>query len=72
MRGAKKRKWVHEGGHYLARGVFRPWKDCMMRTMGSPFCPVCCEAVAKAIVASCGEKWDDAAYHKKHPLRLWK
>jgi hypothetical protein len=70
--GAKKRKWVFEGGYFRAKGVFRPWPDCMMRTMGRPFCPICTEEMAKAILAACGEKWDDAAFHQKYPLRLWK
>ena len=30
-----------EGGDYHARGVYRPSSDCRMRTIGSPFCPVC-------------------------------
>lgn len=70
--GAKKKKWLHEGGYFRAEGVFRPSRDCMMSSTGKKFCPVCCEEMAKAIVATCGEKWDDAAFHKKHPLRHWK
>ena len=72
LRGAKKKKWIFEGGYFRAKGVFRPWADCMMRTMGRPFCPVCTEKMARAIQAACGEEWDDAAFHKKYPLRLWK
>lgn len=70
--GARKRKWIFEGGYFRAQGVFRPWADCMMTNMGRPFCPVCTEELAKAIHAACGEKWDDAAFHRKYPLRLWK
>lgn len=43
-----------------------------MRDHADPFCPVCCEEMAKSILAACGEPWDDAAYHKAHPLSLWK
>ncbi|MEE8106725.1 MAG: M64 family metallopeptidase [Planctomycetota bacterium] len=70
--GAKRRKWAHEGGYFRERGVFRPWRKCMMRARGDPFCPVCCEEMSKAILAACGEAWDDVAWHKKYPLRLWK
>ena len=70
--GAKRRKWAHEGGYFRERGVFRPWNKCMMGSYGAPFCPVCCEEMSKAILAACGESWDDVAWHKKHPLRLWK
>jgi hypothetical protein len=42
-----------------------------MRSCDEPFCPVCCEAIARAIHAECGLPWDDAAYHDAHPLALW-
>ena len=44
----------------------------MMNTLGDPFCPVCCEALAKAVFETCGAPWDEAAYDKAHPLRLWR
>ncbi len=72
LRGAKKHKWVHEGGHYRRKGVFRPWRICMMDQNNKPFCPVCMEEMAKAIMIACGEQWNDAAYHKRHPLRQWR
>jgi hypothetical protein len=43
----------------------------MMFEFGVKFCPVCMEETSKAIVATCGEEWDDAAWHKKHPLKFW-
>lgn len=70
--GARKYAWIHEGGHYRTKGVFRPWKRCMMRDMGERFCPVCMEEMAKAIVLACGESWDGEAYRNQHPLRMWK
>ena len=72
--GAEKSKWVHEGGFYRSKGVFRPWARCLMLdlTSGQPFCPICAEEVARSIVQTCGDTWDDAAYHKQHPLVLWK
>lgn len=72
LRGAERYEWVHEGGHYRETGVFRPWKRCKMRDHGDPFCPVCAEEVAKALGAACGEEWDDAAFHREHPLIDWK
>ncbi|MFI5401708.1 MAG: M64 family metallopeptidase, partial [Planctomycetota bacterium] len=72
LRGAERHVWVHEGGHYRDRGVFRPWPTCMMREHGQPYCPVCAEEVAKALSAACGEAWDDAAFHRAHPLSEWK
>ncbi|MHC4933221.1 MAG: M64 family metallopeptidase [Planctomycetota bacterium] len=72
LKGAKKHKWAHAGGYYRHTGVFRPWKRCMMRVLGDPFCPICAEEMSKAIFAVCGEDWDDAAYHKAHPLSRWK
>lgn len=70
--GADRHPWVQEGAYYRKSGVYRPWRTCMMRTHGDRFCPVCCEEVSKAILAACGETWDDAAWHKAHPLSEWK
>ena len=71
--GANKYEWLHEGGFFRETGVFRPFAHCRMRTNAQPFCPVCCETLAKTIVQTCGGVWDDAAYHKEHPLnrRTW-
>jgi hypothetical protein len=69
--GASKSRWFHEGGYYRARGVFRPWPTCRMRENEAPFCPVCAEELARAIHTTCGLEWDDAAWHKAHPLSEW-
>jgi hypothetical protein len=34
-----------EGARYKTSGVFRPKRDCMMRSLGKPFCPVCQEGL---------------------------
>ena len=70
--GAKNREWTFEGGYYRKTGVFRPWRACRMREHREAFCPICDEEIAKAIVACCGDKWDDAAWHKERPLSAWK
>lgn len=70
--GATKEKWFHEGGYYRERGVFRPWPTCRMRHNEDPFCPVCAEEIARSIHAACGLAWDDAAWHKEHPLAEWR
>jgi len=70
--GASKARWFHEGGYYREHGVFRPWPRCRMRDHEDPFCPVCCEQIARSIQAACGLDWDDAAWHKAHPLSEWK
>jgi hypothetical protein len=69
--GARKKKWAIEGAYYRGKGVFRPWTTCRMLRHDDPFCPVCCEEVAKAIFVACGETWDDARWHKEHPLSEW-
>lgn len=33
-----------EGARYQTTGVFRPERDCIMRTLGRHFCPVCAQA----------------------------
>ena len=39
---------VFEGGGYVAKGVFRPWRDCTMKDkVYDRFCPVCREGFAK-------------------------
>ncbi len=39
-----------EGAGYVAKGVYRPVHDCMMRSFnGNDFCPVCQEAIRKMI-----------------------
>jgi hypothetical protein len=33
-----------EGARYLATGIYRPYLNCLMRSLGVPFCPICQEA----------------------------
>jgi len=41
---------VYEGAGYVAKGVYRPSPDCLMRTFkGDKFCPVCSAAIQKMI-----------------------
>ena len=40
---------LFEGAHYQATNWYRPKLDCMMRTVGVPFCEVCSEALVKSI-----------------------
>ncbi|MDD4149396.1 MAG: M64 family metallopeptidase [Bacteroidales bacterium] len=32
---------VYEGGGYQAKGIYRPYMNCMMKALGYDFCPVC-------------------------------
>jgi hypothetical protein len=41
---------VYEGAGYVAKGIYRPTPDCLMRTFkGDKFCPVCTAAIQKMI-----------------------
>jgi len=40
---------LFQGAHYHAAGWYRPELNCAMGNFGSPFCPVCCEALVLAI-----------------------
>jgi hypothetical protein len=41
---------VYEGAGYVAKGVYRPTPDCLMRTFkGDKFCPVCSAAIQRMI-----------------------
>jgi hypothetical protein len=60
-----------QGGFYMAVGVFRPTYSCIMRGDNAPFCPVCHEEMVKAIFAKCGVTFNDAAYHRRHPISQW-
>ncbi|MBI5266674.1 MAG: hypothetical protein HY851_05515 [candidate division Zixibacteria bacterium] len=33
-----------EGARYRPTGIYRPYLDCLMRSLGDPYCPVCKEA----------------------------
>ncbi len=42
---------VYEGGGYVAKGVFRPRRDCLMNSFkGTVFCEACHEAIIKMIL----------------------
>lgn len=41
---------VYEGGGYVAKGIYRPRQDCLMKTFkGTTFCDACQEAIIKMI-----------------------
>ncbi len=63
---------AYQGGYYQAIGVWRPTFSCIMGSDGAPFCPVCHEEMVKAIFKICGETFNDAAYHRRHPLSQWR
>ncbi len=45
---------IYEGGGYLSDGIYRPWINCMMRTLNDGgFCPVCREAISQMIDFVC-------------------
>ncbi len=71
LHGADRWSWVYEGGYYRESGVFHPFPRCMMNALGDPYCPVCCEAVAKALYEIAQRTWDPEDYDKAHPLRNW-
>ncbi len=35
---------LFEGAAYYPTGQYRPWQDCLMRSLGQSLCPVCTEA----------------------------
>ena len=45
---------LHEGGGYMAKGVYRSREDCRMKSNGAPdFCPVCQRAINRMIDYYC-------------------
>ncbi len=46
---------VYEGGGYVAKGVYRPWPNCLMNNLHKTdeFCPVCILAIQKYIDFLC-------------------
>lgn len=46
---------VFEGGGYAAKGVYRPWRNCMMNNLrhADSFCPVCTRAISEYIDFLC-------------------
>jgi hypothetical protein len=64
----KKIKWSHfigidgysnvgayEGAFYYTKGVWRPTENCLMKSLGEEFCPVCREEIVK-VIHSCVRK----------------
>ncbi|MBC8319825.1 MAG: peptidase M64 [Bacteroidetes bacterium] len=46
----KNKVGVFEGGGFVAKGVYRPMHDCMMKSFGGDsFCPVCSKAIQNMI-----------------------
>ncbi len=45
----KNKVGVFEGGGYVAKGVYRPQQDCMMRALEYDFCKVCNRSIKKII-----------------------
>jgi len=35
-----------EGAKYWTTGIYRPWLNCLMRSLSRPYCPVCKQAIA--------------------------
>ena len=46
---------AYEGAYYYATGVWRPTLNCLMKSLGQQFCPVCREAIVK-VINSCIKK----------------
>ncbi|MFI3281552.1 MAG: M64 family metallopeptidase [Rikenellaceae bacterium] len=45
---------VYEGGGYASEGIYRPWVNCMMRTLNDGgFCPVCRQGILDMIDFIC-------------------
>ncbi len=46
---------VFEGGGYVAKGVYRPWQNCLMNNLHrtDEFCPVCKAAISRYIDFLC-------------------
>ena len=46
----RKTRGVFEGGGYMAKGVYRPFYDCTMKSAGyDNFCPVCIRSIQRII-----------------------
>lgn len=46
---------VFEGGGYMAEGVYRPWRNCLMNNLNEAdsFCPVCAGAIERYLDFIC-------------------
>jgi len=50
---------LFEGAHYQSNGWYRPKLDCRMRTVSTPFCEVCSEALVLSL------------YDRVRPIEAW-
>ncbi len=53
--GSAEKLGVYEGGGYVAKGVYRPWPNCLMNNLHTTdkFCPVCNAAIRSQIEFLC-------------------
>ena len=58
---------AYEGGYYRPRGVWRPEKNCIMKslTRGIGFCAVCQEAIVKKICNYCNIRYSFSDFLRK-------
>lgn len=64
---------AYQGGYYRTVGVWRPSYRCIMSNAhNSSFCPVCHEAMTKALYRKIGRSFHHHKYHEKYPLKTWK
>lgn len=61
---------AYEGAYYYPTGVWRPCNDCMMRSLGKEFCPVCREAIVKEIYTCAGLTYSFADFLSKDQENL--
>jgi len=40
---------LYEGARYLSEGIYRPNHNCIMRSLGVPYCPICSEALVLSL-----------------------
>ncbi len=57
-----------EGGYYRSRGIWRPQEHCIMRSLSHPFCHVCRKELCRAVYRIAGRLFDEAGYHREHPV----
>jgi hypothetical protein len=70
------RKWQHltadifEGAARYDFGIYRPAKDCRMRTLGAPFCVVCQDAIRRKLESCLEELPEEPEKSDWHRLKL--
>lgn len=67
--GARKLIGAFEGAYFRRKGVFRPQRHCLMRSLRHPFCHVCRKELARAVFRICGEPFDEEQYHRANPIK---